>query len=206
MWFTPAWAATVKPTISAVAAMLKTAVIQRRTRRVIAASFTRFVPCSGITGGSKSALRQMGLAAGHGRGGDAQGTTRGPRRPRPRRSWTPPTWLPGGIGARPLAWPHREVDGRVRAACPGGRVTAAAIAGSALPRGRPAAVHAGCPAHHRRGRVPGVRADPLVARCRAGLARAGASADRRGLAGWLAGRRGRPPTGATGRAAADFAV
>ena len=56
----------------------------------------------------------------------------------------------------------------------------------------------------RRRRTRCNRADPLIARCRAGLARAGASADRRGPAGWLAGRRGRPPPGAAGRAAADI--
>ena len=105
-----------------------------------------------------------------------------------------------------LAWPHCEMDGTDRAARPGGRVAAAAVPGSALPRGRPVAVHAGRPAHHGRGGVPGVRADPLVARCRARLARAAASADRRGPAGWLPGRRGRPPPGAPGRAAADAAV
>jgi hypothetical protein len=43
-WLTPAWAATVSPTISAVAAMLSTAVIQRRIRRVIAASLIRWRP------------------------------------------------------------------------------------------------------------------------------------------------------------------
>src|SRR5262245_26850710 len=43
-WLTPAWAATVRPTISAVAAMLSTAVIQRRIRRVIVTSLVRWHP------------------------------------------------------------------------------------------------------------------------------------------------------------------
>jgi len=43
-WLTPAWAATVRPTISAVAAMLSTAVIQRRIRRVIVTSLIRLHP------------------------------------------------------------------------------------------------------------------------------------------------------------------
>src|SRR6266516_5624736 len=46
-WPTPAWAATVRPTISAVAAMLSTAVIQRRTRRVIVTSLIRLRPVVG---------------------------------------------------------------------------------------------------------------------------------------------------------------
>src|SRR5215813_3865684 len=126
----------------------------------------------------------------------------GPRSPAVRRRCR----LPGGMAAGPLAWPHGEVGGTDRAACPGGRVAVAAIPGSALPGGRPATVHAGCRAHHGRGGVPGVRADPLVARCRPGLARAGPPADRRGPAGWLVGRRGRPAASAAGRAAADVAV
>src|SRR5205809_382376 len=44
VWLTPAWAATVRPTISAVAAMLSTAVIQRRIRRVIVTSLIRLHP------------------------------------------------------------------------------------------------------------------------------------------------------------------
>src|SRR6266566_37455 len=43
-WPTPAWAATARPTISAVAAMLSTAVIQRRSRRVIVTSLIRLHP------------------------------------------------------------------------------------------------------------------------------------------------------------------
>src|SRR5215470_115702 len=43
-WLTPAWAATVRPTISAVAAMLSIAVIQRRARRVIVTSLIRLRP------------------------------------------------------------------------------------------------------------------------------------------------------------------
>src|SRR5215468_4527075 len=44
-WFTPAWAVMARPAISAVAAaMVRTAVIQRRMRRVIAVSFTRCGP------------------------------------------------------------------------------------------------------------------------------------------------------------------
>ncbi len=43
-WLTPAWAATVRPTISAVAAMLSAAVIQSRIRRVIVTSLIRLRP------------------------------------------------------------------------------------------------------------------------------------------------------------------
>src|SRR5215468_6670371 len=47
VWCTAAWAVTVRPTISAVAAAtVRTAVIQRRMRRVIAVSFPRCVPRS----------------------------------------------------------------------------------------------------------------------------------------------------------------
>src|SRR5215831_7853359 len=51
----------VKPTISAVAAMLSIAVIQSRTRRVITTSFTQCIPpVLGIIGGSKPRRRRMG--------------------------------------------------------------------------------------------------------------------------------------------------
>src|SRR6266576_3823316 len=43
-WLTPAWAATARPTISAVAAMLSTAVIHRRIRRVMVTSLVRLHP------------------------------------------------------------------------------------------------------------------------------------------------------------------
>src|SRR6266516_4728592 len=43
-WLTPAWAATARPTISAVAAMLSTAVSHRRTRRVMVTSLVRLHP------------------------------------------------------------------------------------------------------------------------------------------------------------------
>src|SRR5215813_2838611 len=44
VWVTPAWAVMVRPTISAVAATVSTAVIQRRMRRVIAISFCSMRP------------------------------------------------------------------------------------------------------------------------------------------------------------------
>src|SRR5438034_6253170 len=66
-WCTPAWAATARPTISAVAAIVRTAVIHSRSRRVIATSFTRCVPGSGIIGGSKPRRRWTGAASRAGR-------------------------------------------------------------------------------------------------------------------------------------------
>src|SRR5215470_261976 len=68
-WCTPAWAVMARPTTSAVAAMVSTAVIQRRICRVrvIAVSFARCVPAvRGITGGSKPRRRRVGSrVAGH---------------------------------------------------------------------------------------------------------------------------------------------
>src|SRR5215510_10040213 len=45
-WWTPAWAATVRPTISAVAAIPSTAVIHRRARRAIMTSLIQLLPRS----------------------------------------------------------------------------------------------------------------------------------------------------------------
>src|SRR5262249_60598181 len=45
-WWTPAWAATVRPTISAVAAIPSTAVIHRRARRVMMTSLIQLLPRS----------------------------------------------------------------------------------------------------------------------------------------------------------------
>src|SRR5262245_25123617 len=58
-WCTLAWAVMVRPTISAVAAMVMTAVIQRRIRRVIAVSLLDASRGRGITGGSKPRRRRM---------------------------------------------------------------------------------------------------------------------------------------------------
>src|SRR5215475_6129329 len=60
-WFTPAWAVMVRPAISAVAAaMVRTAVIQRRMRRVIAVSFTRCGPRSADHRGFEAAATADG--------------------------------------------------------------------------------------------------------------------------------------------------
>src|SRR5215475_9736303 len=60
-WFTPAWAVMVRPAVSAVAAaMVRTAVIQRRMRRVIAVSFTRCGPRSADHRGFEAAATADG--------------------------------------------------------------------------------------------------------------------------------------------------
>src|SRR5437868_4591762 len=63
-WFTPAWAATARPTISAITAIVRTAVIHSRTGRVIATSFTRSFPCSGIIGWFEAVAAADGYRSG----------------------------------------------------------------------------------------------------------------------------------------------
>ena len=109
VWLPPVWAAMARPTISPVAPMVPTAVIQRRTRRVIAISFTRCVPCSGIIGCSKPRRRRMGIASPGPR--CLQPATYGdgalaiiPLLEHPRRGRTPATAASGGLRCSLLAF------------------------------------------------------------------------------------------------------
>ena len=79
----------------------------------------------------------------------------------------------------------------------------AEITRSALPGAWRAHLRARHPAHHGRGALPGVPADPVVPRRRAGVADPAGSADRRLGAGRVRGRRDGPAPPADGGAGAD---
>src|SRR5215472_433056 len=117
-WLTLAWAVMVRPTISAAAAaVVMTAVIQRRMRRVIAVSFTRCIPRSADHWGFEAAATADGCRT------SGQEDARPPgsfgRLGDGRRGWAG-GWCEPGAASAQVGGEHAQRHGGAQQ--PGGRV------------------------------------------------------------------------------------